>query len=58
MGERTGLGAFGCGKSDSLCCITANKVFDSARDKDCLGYTCLSLRMLPRGCRPRYICTL
>jgi len=36
MGERTGLGAFGCGKSDALCCITANKVFDSARDKDCL----------------------
>lgn len=36
MGERTGMGAFNCGKSDSLCCITVDKVFDSARDKDCL----------------------
>ncbi len=37
MGERTGIGALGCGKmGDSHCCITVNKVFDSARDKDCL----------------------
>ncbi len=26
-----------CGKaSESICCVTANKIFDSARDKDCL----------------------
>lgn len=25
-----------CGKSDQLCCVSVNKIFDSARDKDCL----------------------
>ncbi|MBQ3081399.1 MAG: hypothetical protein IJC49_03000 [Clostridia bacterium] len=36
MGERTAFQPLGCGKQEPLCCITANKVFDSARDKDCL----------------------
>lgn len=37
MSERTGFQSHGCGKpSDPICCITANKIFDSARDKDCL----------------------
>jgi len=37
MGERQNFQPHGCGKpSDPLCCITANKIFDSARDKDCL----------------------
>ncbi len=37
MGERNTFAPHGCGKRDeSLCCITANKVFDSAKDKDCL----------------------
>lgn len=25
-----------CGKQDPLCCVTVNKIFDSAKDKDCL----------------------
>lgn len=25
-----------CGRSDQLCCVTVNKIFDSAKDKDCL----------------------
>lgn len=25
-----------CGKASDLCCISVNKIFDSARDKDCL----------------------
>ncbi len=25
-----------CGKQDQLCCISVDKIFDSARDKDCL----------------------
>lgn len=25
-----------CGKPDQLCCVTVNKIFDSAKDKDCL----------------------
>lgn len=36
MVERNGsLGGL-CGKQEQLCCISVNKVFDSARDKDCL----------------------
>ena len=37
MGERLNCQPLSCGKtSDSVCCITANKIFDSAKDKDCL----------------------
>ena len=37
MNERMNFQQHGCGKpSDSVCCITASKIFDSARDKDCL----------------------
>ncbi|MBQ3196452.1 MAG: hypothetical protein IJB65_08340 [Clostridia bacterium] len=37
MGERLNCQPLGCGKaSDNVCCITANKIFDSAKDKDCL----------------------
>lgn len=37
MVERNGpLGGLCGGKQESLCCISVNKVFDSARDKDCL----------------------
>ena len=25
-----------CGRQDQLCCVTVNKIFDSAKDKDCL----------------------
>ena len=36
MVERNGtLGTAG-GRPDQLCCVSVNKVFDSARDKDCL----------------------
>ncbi len=36
MAERNGpLGGL-CGGKENLCCISVNKVFDSARDKDCL----------------------
>lgn len=27
---------FGCGRGNELCCINVNKIFDSARDKECL----------------------
>lgn len=30
------LGGLCGGKSDQLCCVSVNKIFDSARDKDCL----------------------
>ena len=38
MGEKTGspLGGFCSKPSEPLCCISVNKIFDSARDKDCL----------------------
>ena len=29
------LGGLG-GRNDQLCCVSVNKIFDSARDKDCL----------------------
>ncbi len=36
MGEKQTLGGF-CSKSnDQLCCVSVNKIFDSAKDKDCL----------------------
>lgn len=36
MAERTGPGRGLCGRQEQLCCISVNKIFDSARDKDCL----------------------
>ena len=37
MGEKNNFAPLGnCRTPDPICCITANKVFDSARDKDCL----------------------
>lgn len=36
MVERNGPQGGLCGKPEQLCCISVNKIFDSARDKDCL----------------------
>ena len=36
MVERNGPLGGSCGRAEQLCCISVNKVFDSARDKDCL----------------------
>lgn len=52
MGERLGYQPQGCGKpSDSVCCITANKIFDSAKDKDCLE----DIRVYLCECSQEYI---
>jgi len=36
MAERIGPRGGLCGRAEQLCCISVNKIFDSARDKDCL----------------------
>ena len=36
MGEKQPLCGFSSKSNDSLCCVSVNKVFDSAKDKDCL----------------------
>lgn len=36
MVERNDRAAGPAGRQDNLCCVSVNKVFDSARDKDCL----------------------
>ncbi len=36
MLERNGAMGGHCGKQEQLCCVSVDKVFDSARDKDCL----------------------
>jgi hypothetical protein len=36
MGEKTSLGGFCSRSCDQLCCVSVNKIFDSAKDKDCL----------------------
>ncbi len=36
MVERNGTGGASGGRPEQMCCVSVNKVFDSARDKDCL----------------------